>query len=378
VVGGAALLPLAVVALGLGLALATQSGEKSLATERESPPLEAPEVFTADQGGPLEYLLNDSMNSPYFYNGGPWFSSPDFRFKVCTLSPNDNLSVRLNQLGVPYKTIHCWSELAKDKYDFHRVKPGQSFSLWKNRDNEVVRFVFNINSREQLVISKTKTEGEYKAERVMLSPSQAQDDEDSNIPRPAWIDPATGYYYYRGTIHKNFYNSALAAGMTPGTTMIMSKIFAHLNFSRDLREGDRFSVVYEVFYNKGTPFKAGRILAAEFVNDGKTYRAVYFKDREGHDGYYTPDGKNLRKAFDDEFAAIELEMALLAHPREELQEKVASFHAQMDLIKREREEVRFLIEGDHKHLVRDTLDEDVERFKARETEPLLQRFDAFF
>jgi GTP-binding protein EngB required for normal cell division len=88
--------------------------------------------------------------------------------------------------------------------------------------------------------------------------------------------------------------------------------------------------------------------------------------------------KNLRKAFDDEFAAIELEMALLAHPREELQEKVASFHAQMDLIKREREEVRFLIEGDHKHLVRETLDEDVERFKARETEPLLQRFDAFF
>jgi len=88
--------------------------------------------------------------------------------------------------------------------------------------------------------------------------------------------------------------------------------------------------------------------------------------------------KNLCKALDDEFAASELEMALLVHPQEELQEKIASFHAQMELIKREREEVRFLIEGDHKRLVRETLDEDVERFKGRETEPLLRRYDAFF
>jgi len=88
--------------------------------------------------------------------------------------------------------------------------------------------------------------------------------------------------------------------------------------------------------------------------------------------------KNLRKTLDDEFAAIELEMALLAHPLEELQDKIASFHDQMGLVKREREEVRFLIEGDHKRLVQEKLDEDVERFKARETEPLLRRYESFF
>jgi GTP-binding protein EngB required for normal cell division/chaperonin cofactor prefoldin len=88
--------------------------------------------------------------------------------------------------------------------------------------------------------------------------------------------------------------------------------------------------------------------------------------------------KNLRKAIDDEFAALELQMTLLAHPLEDLQEKVDAFQDQMGLIRREREEVRFLIEGDHKRLVRDILDEDVQQFKARETEPLLRRYDAFF
>ncbi|NTV95079.1 MAG: M23 family metallopeptidase, partial [Thiobacillus sp.] len=41
----------------------------------------------------------------------------------------------------------------------------------------------------------------------------------------------------------------------------------------------------------------GRLLAAEFVNDGKAYRAVYFKDPQGRESYFTPDGKSMKRAF---------------------------------------------------------------------------------
>jgi len=87
--------------------------------------------------------------------------------------------------------------------------------------------------------------------------------------------------------------------------------------------------------------------------------------------------KNLRKALDDEMASIELERTLLTHPLEDLQEKIDAFHAQMESIKREREEARFLIEGDHKRLVREILDEDIQQFKSRETEPPLRRYESF-
>jgi len=43
--------------------------------------------------------------------------------------------------------------------------------------------------------------------------------------------------------------------------------------------------------------RTGRILAAEFINDGRTYSAVWFDDGDGKGGYYTADGKNIRKAF---------------------------------------------------------------------------------
>jgi murein DD-endopeptidase MepM/ murein hydrolase activator NlpD len=65
-----------------------------------------------------------------------------------------------------------------------------------------------------------------------------------------------------------------------------------VDFHRDLRKGDRFTVVYEMQYLRGRPVRAGRMQAAEFVNQGRTFRAVHFGT-----GYYAPDGKAMRKAF---------------------------------------------------------------------------------
>ena len=63
-----------------------------------------------------------------------------------------------------------------------------------------------------------------------------------------------------------------------------------IDFLRGLREGDRFSVTYETHTANGRPLRAGRVLAAEFINQGRKLRAVWFAD-----GYYAPDGKNMRK-----------------------------------------------------------------------------------
>ncbi len=65
----------------------------------------------------------------------------------------------------------------------------------------------------------------------------------------------------------------------------------------DIREGDRFTAVYEQIFQDGKYLRDGEVLAAEFVNNGKVYRAVRFVDEDGHAGYYTPSGLAMRKAF---------------------------------------------------------------------------------
>ena len=70
-----------------------------------------------------------------------------------------------------------------------------------------------------------------------------------------------------------------------------------IDFHHDLRRGDRFTVLYEMRLVDGEPVGAGRILAAEFDNGGKTLSAFRWRDADGTDGYFTADGRNTRGAF---------------------------------------------------------------------------------
>jgi murein DD-endopeptidase MepM/ murein hydrolase activator NlpD len=72
---------------------------------------------------------------------------------------------------------------------------------------------------------------------------------------------------------------------------------SQIDFHTDLRRGDHFNVIYEGSYDEGELVKTGEVLAAEFVNKGKTYQAIGFHDASGKMQYYTPDGKSLHKSF---------------------------------------------------------------------------------
>jgi murein DD-endopeptidase MepM/ murein hydrolase activator NlpD len=99
-------------------------------------------------------------------------------------------------------------------------------------------------------------------------------------------------------IRNSLFGATDAAGLSDAIATQIADIFStDIDFHRDLRKGDHFSVVYEVFYHRGEPVKTGRVLAAEFVNQGKAYRSVFFEYAENQGSYYTPDGKNLRKQF---------------------------------------------------------------------------------
>ncbi len=72
---------------------------------------------------------------------------------------------------------------------------------------------------------------------------------------------------------------------------------SEIDFNTDLRKGDHFNVIYEGRYDQGELLKTGDVLAAEFVNKGKTYRAVGYRDAMNEMHYYTPEGKSLHKSF---------------------------------------------------------------------------------
>ena len=101
-----------------------------------------------------------------------------------------------------------------------------------------------------------------------------------------------------GEIETSLFAATDASGIPEFVALQLAEIFSSdIDFHRDLRRGDRFSVVYEALAADGEFVGFGRVLSAEFVNQGHTFRAVFFRDDQGRNGYYTPDGRNMRKAF---------------------------------------------------------------------------------
>jgi murein DD-endopeptidase MepM/ murein hydrolase activator NlpD len=119
-------------------------------------------------------------------------------------------------------------------------------------------------------------------------------------------------------IRHSLFGATDAAGLPDSIATQLADIFStDIDFHRDLRRGDRFSVVYEVFYDRAEPVKTGRVLAAEFINQGKSYQAVYFNYNETQGAYYSIDGKSLRKQFlrsPLEFSRITSGFTMRFHP----------------------------------------------------------------
>jgi murein DD-endopeptidase MepM/ murein hydrolase activator NlpD len=114
-------------------------------------------------------------------------------------------------------------------------------------------------------------------------------------------------------IQSSLFAASDAAGIPDSVAMQLADVFGgDIDFHRDLRKGDQFTVVYELHHLAGRPVRAGKLLAAEFVSRGKAYRAIHYGN-----GYYAPDGNNLRKAFlrsPLEFSRVSSGFGLRMHP----------------------------------------------------------------
>jgi murein DD-endopeptidase MepM/ murein hydrolase activator NlpD len=125
-----------------------------------------------------------------------------------------------------------------------------------------------------------------------------------------------------GTIRSSLFNATDDAGIPDGVATQLAEIFANdIDFRRELKRGASFSVVYEALTAEGEPITwgpvNGRVLAAEFVNKGQTFSAMWFKDGDGKGAYFGLDGQSKQRSFlasPLEFSRVTSGFAMRMHP----------------------------------------------------------------
>lgn len=189
----------------------------------------------------------------------------------------DSLSGIFRKLKLSFTDLYHITHAKPYGRDFAKIIPGKTLEIKTDKDGDLEQLTYPRNILETLVATRSK-EG-FAVELISK-------DIDARISSA------------QGVINSSLYVDGKKAGLPDRLIMQLADIFAwDVDFALNIRPGDQFTVLYKTLYVNDKKVVTGDIIAAEFVNRGKTYTAVLFEDDDGKVNYYTPDGRSMRKAF---------------------------------------------------------------------------------
>lgn len=170
-------------------------------------------------------------------------------------------------------------QAARQVSNLGKVHAGNRMAIGHSLDGELRAVKYQIDLERTLEVKSTGLSGEFEAEITT-------------------VPPASELICAHGSVQGSLFEGVIAAGEKPDLAIRMADIFGwDLDFHTDTRRGDTFRIAVEKKTYQGGEIRYARVVAAEYVNAGKSFQAVLFRDPAGKPAYYAPDGSSLQKAF---------------------------------------------------------------------------------
>lgn len=194
-----------------------------------------------------------------------------------TIRKGDTLSDILKREGHDSSEIHRLIQTNPDARVFRQLYPGQRLRLRAEAGGLLQELVYETDPGEAFHLVRHEDRFELTKELRSFE---------------------TRVAHVTGTIESSLFEDGQDAGLSDNLVMKLVEIFGwDIDFALDLRRGDSFSVIHEEKFWQGQKVADGVILAAEFINQGRVFRAIAFRDANGYTSYYTPDGTSVRRPF---------------------------------------------------------------------------------
>ena len=221
--------------------------------------------------------LQEATAAPGLQGDATSLSRLAHQIESIQVKPGDNLSIIFKRQNVPAGELQRLLASEPLGKRLKSIFPGHTLTFTRAEDGTLMKLAYTPGPLETLEF-----------ERVG----------DGFTGREMFQEPARTRAYKHGVIDHSLFIASQRAGLPDSLTMRLAQIFQwDIDFVLDIRQQDEFHVVFEELYVGDEFVGHGDILAAEFVNRGKSYRAIRYTDADGHSDYYTPEGDSLRKAF---------------------------------------------------------------------------------
>jgi len=202
---------------------------------------------------------------------------PELKAISLQVKPGDNLSLLFKRAGLSDTAMMNFIASADQAKKLESMKPNHALDFYLDDDKRIQKLTYQIDRLRSFSYT-------LEGDGYTFSEHERQPD----IQRSSRA----------GTIKSSLYIAGQQANMDDKLIMELAEIFGwDIDFALDMREGDSFRLLYEELFLDGEKLGNGAILSAEFVNQGQSFQAVRYVHEDGRVEYYTPDGKNMRKAF---------------------------------------------------------------------------------
>jgi murein DD-endopeptidase MepM/ murein hydrolase activator NlpD len=189
---------------------------------------------------------------------------------------NDTLDAIFRRMSLNKADLAAIRNLPGIRQSLDFLKPGDSIKF-THTDGDIKELWRKVSETQTLDV--VRQEGGFEAKMIN---------------NPVEVRTRTAH----AVIDSSLFQAAGAADISDMIALKLANTFGwDIDFVLDIREGDRFTAVYEQIYQDGKYLHDGELLAAEFVNNGRVYRAVRYVGEGGNVGYYSPNGLAMRKAF---------------------------------------------------------------------------------
>jgi murein DD-endopeptidase MepM/ murein hydrolase activator NlpD len=201
-----------------------------------------------------------------------------FNVTESVVEKNETFGKILLNFGVDYATIHKVATEFKDVFDVKDLRSGKPYALFcDKKDTNVARYmVYQSSAINYVVFDLSDSVDVYRgAEEVKVTTKGIS-----------------------GVINSSLYQSLLNKGGSPALVVELAKVYAwSIDFFR-IQPGDYFKLIYEErFINDTVSVGIGRILAADFNHNGRSFYSFYYDNDSTYRDYFDEKGRSLRKAF---------------------------------------------------------------------------------
>lgn len=202
-----------------------------------------------------------------------------------TLRSGETLSQLLSRVRLAEDEASALLSELQEYQDPRRMRPGSIISYRRSfTDGSVREMAFKLDADRMLSMQRSGDSWSGAIEEV-----------------PVRQDTAV----LAGTVLTSLYSALLhGEGDIPRAErervadMLADRVFAwQVDFSRDLRKGDSYRILYERDLRPDGTARSGRVLAVQFSINGRDYEAYRLEGENGTDEYYERDGESLRRAF---------------------------------------------------------------------------------